>query len=236
MLWQFPPQQRLDVEPFAVSFQMLPHDAVAMEMARGCSEKMLPRSVLETNVDYRFGMCWRSATRALRRWTFFGAAAGCGLVVANTVEWPLLLDVTSDLAYVGLHGSEQLCASSYSDAEGEVWARRAVQWAAGETPAAGERAWLVDEEAAAVRPRDVFVYFDNDAKVHAPFDAEDLRRKVDGRWGRRSSDRRWRGIRARRGFAGRREGRSAGRRARCPSGRRCRCALRQRRGFCRRAG
>ncbi len=167
---------------------------------------------------------------------FLALLRDVGLVVANTVEWPLLLDVTSDLAYVGLHGSEQLCASSYSDAEGEVWARRAVQWAAGETPAADERAWLVDEEAAAVRPRDVFVYFDNDAKVHAPFDAEDLRRKVDGRWGRRSSDRRWRGIRARRGFAGRREGRSAGRRARCPSGRRCRCALRQRRGFCRRAG
>ena len=28
------------------------------------------------------------------------------------------------------------------------------------------------------RPRDVYVYFDNDAKVHAPYDAQSLRRKL----------------------------------------------------------
>ena len=28
------------------------------------------------------------------------------------------------------------------------------------------------------RPRDVYVYFDNDAKVRAPFDAQSLRRKL----------------------------------------------------------
>ncbi len=33
-----------------------------------------------------------------------------GSVVADTVEWPLLMDVTTDFVYCRLHGSEQLYA------------------------------------------------------------------------------------------------------------------------------
>lgn len=36
------------------------------------------------------------------------------LVCADTVEWPLLMDVTSDFIYCRLHGSEQLYASGYA--------------------------------------------------------------------------------------------------------------------------
>jgi uncharacterized protein YecE (DUF72 family) len=36
-----------------------------------------------------------------------------GLVVADTVEWPRLMDVTADFVYCRLHGSEQLYASGY---------------------------------------------------------------------------------------------------------------------------
>ncbi len=54
---------------------------------------------------------------------------------------------------------------------------------AGETPAAEEDranpARRIEAAAAPVQPREVFVYFDNDAKVRAPFDARSLRRKVD---------------------------------------------------------
>ncbi len=32
---------------------------------------------------------------------------------------------------------------------------------------------------AKVRPRDVYVYFDNDAKVRAPFDARELQDRVE---------------------------------------------------------
>ena len=35
------------------------------------------------------------------------------LVVADTVEWPLLMDVTADFVYCRLHGSEQLYVSGY---------------------------------------------------------------------------------------------------------------------------
>ena len=97
-----------------------------------------------------------------------------GLVVADTVEWPLLMDVSSDFVYCRLHGSEQLYASGYDGPALDVWADRAITWARGGQPQ-GRRADQVD---AKVRPRDVYIYFDNDAKVRAPFDAKGLEERV----------------------------------------------------------
>ena len=97
-----------------------------------------------------------------------------GLVVADTVEWPLLFDVTADFVYVRLHGSEELYASGYEDVALDEWADRVVAWATGGT-AQGRRACETEAEACA---RDVYVYFDNDAKVRAPFDAMGLQKRV----------------------------------------------------------
>jgi uncharacterized protein YecE (DUF72 family) len=63
--------------------------------------------------------------------------------------------------YVRLHGSRQLYVSRYTDEELDAWAARIRRW----TSRAGGR-------------RDVFVYFDNDAKVHAPRDALRLMERV----------------------------------------------------------
>lgn len=41
-------------------------------------------------------------------------------------------------------------------------------------------AWAVKVRTWAAQGHDVFVYFDNDAKVHAPFDAMTLAGKVSG--------------------------------------------------------
>lgn len=182
MLWQFPPQQRFDLQRFRDFFAMLPRTTgEAARLAERCSEKMLARSVLRAEVDVpvRHAVEIRHESFAVPEFTALLREHEIGLVVADTVEWPLLLDVTSDLVYLRLHGSEQLYASGYSDEALEVWARRVVLWAEGGTPEADGRARRVDAAAAPVRPRDVVVYFDNDAKVHAPFDAANLRRKVD---------------------------------------------------------
>lgn len=97
------------------------------------------------------------------------------LVVADTVEWPLLMDITSDFVYCRLHGSEQLYASGYENDALAVWAQRVALWASGGQPE-GRRA---STTTAAVQPRNVYVYFDNDMKVRAPFDAQGLRIHVD---------------------------------------------------------
>ncbi len=68
------------------------------------------------------------------------------LVVADTVAWPLLFDVTADFVYVRLHGSEELYASGYEDVALEEWAERVVAWATGGR-AEGRRACETEAEA-----------------------------------------------------------------------------------------
>jgi uncharacterized protein YecE (DUF72 family) len=86
----------------------------------------------------------------------------------------VLDDVTSDFVYVRLHGDQELYVSGYGDVALDRWAARVRTWALGGTPADGRTLG----PKATVRERDVFVYFDNDAKVHAPFDAIGLARRL----------------------------------------------------------
>ena len=99
------------------------------------------------------------------------------LVFANSVEWPYAEDLTADFAYLRLHGSEELYASGYGDEALDRWAARIGMWARGRQP---DDARLIAADPAPARraARDVFVYFDNDAKVRAPFDARALRAKL----------------------------------------------------------
>jgi uncharacterized protein YecE (DUF72 family) len=79
--------------------------------------------------------------------------------------------------YCRLHGSEVLYASGYDDASLDHWTTRVAAWARGKEPEDAER---VIKEKASQRPaRDVFVYFDNDAKVRAPFDAKSLTARIN---------------------------------------------------------
>ena len=96
------------------------------------------------------------------------------LVCADTVEWPLLMDLTSDFVYCRLHGSRELYRSGYSAAEIERWAKRIRAWRDGKPMRDGT---FVGPPAKAV-PRDVFVYFDNTDKLKAPHDAQALMRRL----------------------------------------------------------
>lgn len=99
---------------------------------------------------------------------------GVALVVADTAgHWPLLEDLTADFVYLRLHGDEALYASGYGDAALDRWAARIAAWRDGRQ--------LDDARLAAPgmhgtrrAHRDVYVYFDNDVKVHTPYDAARL--------------------------------------------------------------
>jgi uncharacterized protein YecE (DUF72 family) len=98
------------------------------------------------------------------------------IVVADTAgKWPYAEDLTADFVYCRLHGAEQLYVSGYGDKELEWWANRIEHWRKGKQPRGAKL--ICDRKAAAGR-RDVFVYFDNDAKVHAPFNAKTLAEKL----------------------------------------------------------
>ena len=73
-------------------------------------------------------------------------------VLADTAgRWPKVEQVTADLMYARLHGDRELYASGYTDRALDGWAAKC-------------RGWNADG-------LDVFVYFDNDMKGHAPHDA-----------------------------------------------------------------
>ncbi len=58
----------------------------------------------------------------------------------------------------------------------DQWAERVAAWARGSEPTGAER--VINQPAPKRAKRDVFVYFDNDAKVRAPVDAQGLMERV----------------------------------------------------------
>ncbi len=86
-------------------------------------------------------------------------------------------DVTSDLIYIRLHGKDKLYESDYSDDELAEWAVRIRTWSKGGEPRDAKK--IVKAKPEKVE-RDVFVYFDNSIKVHAPFDAMSLASQISG--------------------------------------------------------
>jgi uncharacterized protein YecE (DUF72 family) len=179
ILWQFPPNFRFNPEKLAEFFEALPRDTQsAARMARKHDHRIKGRVWLRTDANrpVRYAMEIRHESFRCREFIDLLRKHDVALMVADTVDWPLLFDVTADFVYCRLHGSEQLYASGYESDALDVWAKRVVAWSRGRELRDGDCAHPRKAHAA---PRDVFVYFDNDAKVRAPFDARGLQDKVD---------------------------------------------------------
>jgi len=177
MLWQFPPNFAFEQERFETFLSLLPHDThAAAELAKGYEARMEGRVALDPGpkkrpmrhaVEIRHESFRDPAFIALLR------KYKVALVVADTAgRWPQIEDVTADFVYVRLHGDKELYASGYDDEAIARWANKIRAWRDGGQPA---DACLVSSKAPRKRgKRDVYCYFDNDIKVHAPFDAQRL--------------------------------------------------------------
>jgi uncharacterized protein YecE (DUF72 family) len=180
ILWQFPPQFAFNAEKLQSFFDLLPHTQKgAAALASHHDQRLMGRSWLEIEKDQpiRHAIEIRHASYACPEFITLLRKNQIALVVADTVEWPLLMDVTADFVYCRLHGSEQLYASGYEADAIDIWAHRVIAWSRGQEVTDGKRAH--PKPGPKRSARDVFVYFDNDAKVRAPFDAESLRRRVE---------------------------------------------------------
>jgi uncharacterized protein YecE (DUF72 family) len=180
ILWQLPPNFAFEPERLEQFFALLPRTRKqAAELARNHDDRMKDRSWFQVRKDAPLGHALeiRHETFVAEKFIRLLRRYDVGLVVADTVEWPLLMDITSNFVYCRLHGSEVLYASGYDADALDVWARRVVAWARGEEVTDGRKASTRD--APKRKSRDVFVYFDNDMKVRAPFDAEQLRIRVN---------------------------------------------------------
>jgi uncharacterized protein YecE (DUF72 family) len=187
ILWQFAPQMRYDRERFETFIRILPRtlkqaSAFAKRHATRLADPAAIRVAKGADAPIRYCIEIRHDSFITPDFVDLLREYNIGLVPADTVEWPLLLDVTSDFIYCRLHGSEQLYASGYEAPAIDMWAARIAIWAAGGTPDADvstqPEAHRASQIVAPVQPRDVYVYFDNDAKVRAPYDAQALRARV----------------------------------------------------------
>jgi uncharacterized protein YecE (DUF72 family) len=175
ILWQLPPSFRYDPARLAEFFSLLPRDtAAATRLAALHNEKVkqpwfepVPKKKLRHALEVRHATFVTPDFVALLR------KHDIALVVADTVgKWPFMEDVTSDFVYVRLHGDAELYVSGYTDKALREWARKVAAWSRGRTP----RGTKLTGPSAKPNPagRGVYVYFDNDVKTRAPYDAINL--------------------------------------------------------------
>ena len=180
VLRQLPPTFKLDTERLLEFCALLPRTTKeAAKLARRHDERVKGRAFMRVHADreLRHALEVRHSSFATKELVELLREQDVALVVADTAgRWPLLEDVTADFVYVRLHGDVELYKSGYTDAALERWAARIRAWRDGRKP----RATKLVARPPRLKRRDVYVYFDNDVKVHAPYDAMNLTAKVEG--------------------------------------------------------
>ena len=164
LLWQLPPNLGFHPDRLAAFFDLLPRRTT--DASRFAAEHHDPtklrepadtRSPVERPLKHVLEV--RHGSFRTPEFCELLRAHDIGMVVADSAgTWPMFDEVTSDVVHVRLHGDEELYASGYSDEALDRWADKVRAW---------ERDGL-----------EVHVYFDNDARVHAPFDAIALQERL----------------------------------------------------------
>jgi len=185
ILWQFPPWWSYDHDRLAEFIKMLPRTSkkaseLSLEHNLKKDDWIWTDAVANTKIRYAFeprhpSFFTEDFVKLLRK-------HNAALVFADTAgKWPYCEDLTADLIYCRLHGAKELYASGYTDEELDRWADRIGKWKVGKQPR--DANLIAKEPYKPGEKRDVFVYFDNDIKVHAPFDAISLANKLKTKGG-----------------------------------------------------
>jgi uncharacterized protein YecE (DUF72 family) len=180
LLWQLPPRLRFDPARIETFLELLPRSTgAAAELAARHDERLEGRAHTATDADrpLRHALEVRHPSFCAPAFVELLRAHDVALVVADSAgTWPHLEDVTADFVYVRLHGDAELYTSGYTPGALDAWAAKVRAWRAGQAPT-GEHT-VAPAAAARAEGRDVYVYFDNDAKVHAPYDAIGLAQRL----------------------------------------------------------
>ncbi len=171
-LWQFPPNFAFDAERVENFLAMLPYDTdAAAAVARRHDRKLKTRAscVYKPAGKLRHAMEVRHPSFLDPGFIALLRKYNVSFVVADTAgKWVERDDVTADFVYIRLHGAVELYHSRYSEEELARFASRVDCWARGREPADAAR---IAQRAPKAACRDVYCYFDNTDKVHAPDNA-----------------------------------------------------------------
>jgi uncharacterized protein YecE (DUF72 family) len=161
-LWQLPERLAFDADLVDGFLSSLPRSTeAAVALARDHDARVDGRDWLATDADrpLRHALEVRSHTFDTPQYFQILESQGVASVVADTAgKWPMFTQQTADFAYARLHGETVLYESGYDDESLDRWADTV-------------RGWLASG-------RDSFVYFDNDIKVRAPYDAMALAERL----------------------------------------------------------
>ena len=160
-LWQLPPNLAFDAERLAGFFALLPRDTrEAAALAAGHDDKVKGDAYLEPGPLRPLRHALEVRHPSFRSPDFVKLLRDNGIasVVSDSAgTWLTLEEDTADFVYVRLHGDEELYTSGYSHDALDAWAAKIRSWDGS---------------------RDVYVYFDNDAKVKAPTNALSLAERL----------------------------------------------------------
>jgi uncharacterized protein YecE (DUF72 family) len=162
VLWQLPANLPFDAERMSAFFDLLPRTTTAAaKLAEQHDDKVADdRALTKAEVDQqlRHALEFRSETFCTEEAFALMREHDIACVVADSArKFPMAIQQTSDFMYVRLHGDKELYTSGYGPQALDQWAEKCRRWA-----------W----------DGDVYVYFDNDARGHAPHDAMALLHKV----------------------------------------------------------
>lgn len=154
-LWQLPASYQFDAERLNSFIRMLPRTSTDGEaVARQHDHRLRRGALVESSaiVQYRHAFEVRHPSYFHDEFYQVLREHRCAFVIADSAgTFGYAEEVTTDFVYVRLHGSQALYASDYTDDELSMWSTQTRNWLANGC--------------------DVYVYFDNDALVHAPYNA-----------------------------------------------------------------
>lgn len=187
ILWQLPPNFLYRPEVLEDFLELLPRDvgsAVKLAANADRREPDYPRSAKASRVLIRH--CLEVRHHSFENPEFIDQLRrhNVALVFADTAgKWPYIEDLTADFVYIRLHGEKAIYKSGYNDASLRFWANRIRSWQAGKV--VSDQLNLSDTPPRSCK-RSVYVYFDNDIKVKAPFDAARLMQMLNLKWQKKS--------------------------------------------------
>ncbi len=172
ILWQFPPNVALKDDRFENFLKILPFDfQAAGELAKKHSEKLAGRTYTEVSQNFPIRHAFEFRHPSFMNPDFIELlrAYGVALVFAHSgLKSPYMEDVTADFIYARMHGQEDEFKKGYTKETLAWWADRVSCWTQGKEPA---DSYTVCSTPAEPKKRDAYIYFDTEAKEHAPSDA-----------------------------------------------------------------
>lgn len=157
ILWQFMPTKVFDPDDFGAFLDLLPPEQDGLRLRHAVEVRH------ESFKDPRFIDLARRHDVAI--------------VFADSKDHPMIADLTTDFVYARLQDAQETIPTGYSADALDRWAETARTWRAGKVPAGLPYA---SEAKADNRPRDVFLFMINGAKVRAPAAAQALIARLEG--------------------------------------------------------